>query len=173
MGQNYPDNMVQKITDLTKLVVNEFPFSKDLILSSWTDEDSKKIAEDITNRYCITGIGSFNFQNTAISLIRQTMSLIANAYQQNSSILSSVATIRQSIEQEIQTELTRITRTRTPYIFQLLSAINANREVVLKELDQKETGSDRVYHDYSTAVVWDPEWWSLWNFTYRHLSIPK
>lgn len=134
MGQNYPDNMVQKITDLTKLVVNEFPFSKDLILSSWTDEDSKKIAEDITNRYCITGIDSLNFQHTAISLIRQTMSLIANAYQQHSSILSSVATIRQSIEQEIQTELTRITRTRTPYIFQLLSAINANREVVLKEI---------------------------------------
>lgn len=134
MGQNYPDNMVQKITDLTKLVVNEFPFSKDLILSSWTEEDSKKIAEDITNRYCITGIDSLNFQHTAISLIRQTMSLIANTYQQHSSILSSVATIRQSIEQEIQTELTRITRTRTPYIFQLLSAINANREVVLKEI---------------------------------------
>lgn len=134
MGQNYPDNMVQKITDLTKLVVNEFPFSKDLILSSWTEEDSKKIAEDITNRCCITGSGISNFQDTAISLIRQTMSLIANAYQQHSSILSSVATIRQSIEQEIQTELTRIIRTRTPYISQLLSAINANREVVLKEI---------------------------------------
>lgn len=132
MGQNYPDNMVQKITDLTKLVVNEFPFSKDLILSSWTDEDSKKIAEDITSRYCITGVDSLNFQHTAISLIRQTMSLIANAYQQHSSILSSVATIRQSIEQEIQTELTRIAR--TPYTFQLLSAINVNREVVLKEI---------------------------------------
>lgn len=132
MGQNYPNNMVQKITDLTKLVVNEFPFSKDKILSSWTDEDSKKIADDITNRYCITGSDSINFQHTAISLIRQTMSLIANAYQQHNSILSSVATIRQSIEQEIKMELARIAR--TPYTFQLLNVINVNREVVLKEI---------------------------------------
>lgn len=132
MGQNYPDNMIQKIADLAKLVVNEFPFSKDKILSSWTDEDSKKIADDITNRYCITGIDSLNFQHTAISLIRQTMSLIANAYQQHSSILSSVATIRQSIEQEIKKELTRIAR--TPYTLQLLNVINVNREVVLKEI---------------------------------------
>ncbi len=132
MGQNYPNNMVQKITDLTKLVVNEFPFSKDKILSSWTDEDSKKIADDITNRYCITGSDSINFQHTAISLIRQTMSLIANAYQQHNSILSSVATIRQSIEQEIKMELARIAR--TPYTLQLLNVINVNREVVLKEI---------------------------------------
>lgn len=132
MGQNYPNNMVQKITELTRLVVNEFPFSKEKILSSWTDEDSKKIADDITNRYCITGVDSLNFQHTAISLIRQAMSLIANAYQQHSSILSSVATIRQSIEQEIKKELTRISR--TPYTLQLLNVINVNREVVLKEI---------------------------------------
>lgn len=132
MGQNYPNNMVQKITELTRLVVNEFPFSKDKILSSWTDEDSKKIADDITNRYHITGSDSINFQHTAISLIRQTMSLIANAYQQHNSILSSVATIRQSIEQEIKMELARIAR--TPYTLQLLNVINVNREVVLKEI---------------------------------------
>lgn len=132
MGQNYPNNMVQKITELTRLVVNEFPFSKDKILSSWTDEDSKKIADDITNRYCITGSDNINFQHTAISLIRQTMSLIANAYQQHNSILSSVATIRQSIEQEIKMEFARIAR--TPYTLQLLNVINVNREVVLKEI---------------------------------------
>ena len=139
MGQHYPNNMVQKIDDLAKLVANELLFSKDRILSSWTDEDNKKIADDITNRYRITDIDSPNFQHTAISLIWQTMSLIASAYQQHSSLLSSGATIRQSIEQEIQTALTQLDK--TPYAYQLVRTANANSETVWKEI------FDAVVHD--------------------------